>query len=355
MKRAHFDDDPAVDGGLYFESTSTRPRFSTGCTPLDLEVQGLSKDQLINVVGDSSTGKSLLMCEWAATFMATFPGSIVRIKDVEDAYDEGYLRSIGIPMDAIEMVENKDGEPGYVANTVEGVQKDIFKQLARSQKTGEHILYIIDSWDVLSEEQEQDKEIGKSKSRANKAKVGSEFGRRLWHEMASAHVTIIIVSQIRDNIGVMFGPKYRRSGGNWFDFLCSQVFWLFQDSTAIERTHKGVKRKYGRWTRVRCSKNRKTGDCEDVYMPIIKGYGVDDLMACTRYLIEVGKAEDQWDGNADEAKTQAKKYMNSCWKYDAEKYASELSEMAEVVKKVHGQIMKDFRVRRKKDRTVYGS
>lgn len=351
MKRATLDDTPGEDGGLYFASQSARPSFSTGCYMLDLEMgDGFSEGQAINIVGASSTGKSILVMEAAAEFVEKFgPKCVVRIKDAENAYDLGYFDSIGIPVECIEMVSCREGDKHYVPNTVEAVQKDVFKQVQRSKKKKLHIFYAVDSWDSLTDEQEYTTDMSDSSSYASKAKAGSEFGRRLWHDLPEANLTLILVSQVRDNVGVTYGPKHKRSGGNWLEFYCSQVLWLFPDSTKglnkIEGTRGGVKRKYGSWTKAISKKNRRTGECEPVFVPIIKGYGIDDLMACVRFLIEVGKTDVQFD-----SKTAAVKYMNSCWKFDQEKYAEELRDVKKSIRPIWDRIVKDFTPRRKKRR-----
>lgn len=345
MRRVQFEDEPGVDGGLYFASQSARPYFSTGCYMLDLEMgNGLSEGQAINIVGASSTGKSILVMEAAAEFVKKFgPKCIVRIKDAENAYDLGYFASIGIPTDCIEMISCVEGEKYYVPNTVEAVQKDVFEQIKRSKKKKLHIFYAVDSWDALTDEQEYDRDMSSATYAMTKAKAGSEFGRRLWHDLPEANLTLILVSQIRDNVGVTYGPKHKRSGGNWMEFYCSQVLWLFPDSTKIESTRGGVKRKYGSWTKAISKKNRRTGECEPVFVPIVKGYGIDDLMACVRFLIEVGKTDAQFD-----SKTDAVKYMNSCWKFDQEKYREELVAVKKSIRPIWDQIVSDFAPRRKK-------
>ncbi len=346
MQRVQFEDEPGVDGGLYFASQSARPYFSTGCYMLDLEMGGgFSEGQAINLVGASSSGKSIVVIEAAAAFLAKFKKSIARIHDAENAYDKGYLKSIGIPVDQIEFTSRDEKDENYVANTVEAIQKDVYKQIARSKKKKLHIFYAVDSWDSLTDEQEYDKDMSDSASYSSKAKAGSEFGRRLWHDLPEANLTLLLVSQVRDNIGVTYGPKHKRSGGNWLEFYCSQVVWLYLDSTKMESTRGGVKRKYGAWVRAVSKKNRRTGECEPVYIPIVKGYGVDDLMACVRFLIEVGKTDAQFD-----SKTMAVKYMNSCWKFDESKYRQELAEVKKSIRPIWDQIVSDFAPRRQRQR-----
>jgi recombination protein RecA len=41
--------------------------------------------------------------------------------------------------------------------------------------------------------------------------------------MSDADVTLLIVSQVRDKIGAMFGAKHTRTGGRALDFYASQV------------------------------------------------------------------------------------------------------------------------------------
>jgi RecA/RadA recombinase len=66
---------------------------------------------------------------------------------------------------------------------------------------------------------------------------------------------LIIISQIRDKIGVMFGEKHSRSGGKALDFYASLIVWL-TELKKIQKTIKGVKRSIGISVKAKEKKNQ---------------------------------------------------------------------------------------------------
>ena len=66
-----------------------------------------------------------------------------------------------------------------------------------------------------------------------KQKKMSELFRRLTSDLAKTRLTLVVISQIRDNIGVIFGKKSKRAGGKALDFYASQVLW-FAEITVLQ-------------------------------------------------------------------------------------------------------------------------
>jgi hypothetical protein len=79
---------------------------------------------------------------------------------------------------------------------------------------------VVDSLDALSDRSEMDRDIDEGSYGANKAKKMSEMFRRLTQTMSDKNVTLLIVSQVRDKIGAMFGAKHTRTGRPGDGLLC---------------------------------------------------------------------------------------------------------------------------------------
>jgi len=101
------------------------------------------------------------------------------------------------------------------------------------RRTTKPLLYILDSLDALSDEAELGREITKG-SFGTKAKQLSEIFRRLVVKMKKKNIQLLVISQIRDNVGVMFGKKQKRMGGKALDFYAVQVIWLAVVKKIIE-------------------------------------------------------------------------------------------------------------------------
>ena len=79
-------------------------------------------------------------------------------------------------------------------------------------------IYVVDSLDALSDEGEMEQDIGKDTFGTKKAKLLSRFFRTTAHRIEQSRVLLLVIPQVRDNIGAMFGEKHKRSGGRALDF-----------------------------------------------------------------------------------------------------------------------------------------
>lgn len=273
----------ANGGGNYFTTPRKRNlRFiSSGCTTLDLALGGgWCETRVSNIVGDKSTGKTLLCIEAAANFAAKYPKAKVRYRELEEAFDTDYAAALGMPLKAVDFGKDKR------LHTVEDFFNDLVS-VCEKAKTPE--LYIVDSLDALSDEAELGREIGKGTYGGDKAKKLSELFRRLIRPMADAKVTLIVVSQVRAKVGQTFGPgrTTTRSGGKALDFYASQVLYLSQINT-LSRTVSGIKRVVGIRVKGMLDKNKVGISHRSAEFPIMFGYGVDDVHAMLLFLDECG-------------------------------------------------------------------
>lgn len=266
--------------GHYFASGSEKglPFISSGCSVLD-EVMGggYVLGRIANIVGDRSSGKTLLAIEAAANFVRSYPKARVRYVEAEAAFDDRYAQELGMP------IENVDfGDDIF---TIEDVFRDIEKTL---EKLGnEPCLYVVDSWDSLSDESEQERDIGENTMGMNKAKKSGELFRRMVQKIEKSRMLIIIISQIREKIGVTFGETKTRSGGKALDFYATHIIWL-AEIEKLKKVVEKVERVVGIKVRANCKKNKVGLPFRQCDFPLLFGYGIDDLTAGVEWLIQVG-------------------------------------------------------------------
>jgi RecA/RadA recombinase len=144
-------------------------------------------------------------------------------------------------------------------------------------------LYILDSLDALSDRGELERDMDKGSYGAEKAKKLSQMFRRLVRKLTNKKVTVIIVSQVRDKIGAMFGRKTTRSGGKALDFYASQVVYLAHLGT-LHRMIRGQKRVTAVKVKAKLDKNKISLPFREADFTIKFGYGVDDAQACIDWL-----------------------------------------------------------------------
>lgn len=275
------EDDVTLDEEFERATSSKGVNFvSSGCFLLDLALGGgWAQGRMVNVVGDRSAGKTLLVIEAAANFARIgIPPADIGYREAEAAFDEEYAQTLGFP---------KGVKPVTDIDTVEALHDD-FKKFLEARQSTSACFYALDSFDALSDEAEMKRDIDESSFGAAKAKKSSEMFRKLTRLQGGANCTLFIISQIRDNIGVTFGEKHKRSGGKALDFYASQIIWL-HEAGKIDKTVGGIKRIVGVNVKAKIKKNKVGLPFREVQFRVIFGYGIDDEFSMLDWLVEYEK------------------------------------------------------------------
>lgn len=253
--------------------------FSSGSTLLDLALGGgWALGRVFNIVGDKSSGKTLLAIEAFANFIRQFPDGRMRYAEAEAAFDESLADSLGMPPN----VER----PKKMLHTVEEFAKDLFQFAS----PGGPALYILDSLDALSDDAEVERFTARMEGKpekgsmgAQKAKEMSELFRNVNEEMAAKECSLGIVSQIRDRIGISFGETKTRSGGRALDFYASQVLWL-AETGKNKKTVKGIERVVGVNVHSKVKKCKVGLPFREADYSILFNYGIDNEASMLEWL-----------------------------------------------------------------------
>ncbi|KXH69818.1 MAG: hypothetical protein AM326_01725 [Candidatus Thorarchaeota archaeon SMTZ-45] len=256
------------------------------CACSDYAVGGYGIGKLVNLIGDSSSGKSLLaLTSFAEMAMYTkWDDYRLIYDDVEAALEFN-----------INYLFGSDIGTRIETNVTSDTIQDFYGNIVKALKDGRPFIYILDSLDALTSLEEVDramkvaglkkqtaKEAQTGSYKTEKAKLVSEILRVTAREIKSTEALVIIISQTRDNLGFGFTSK-TRSGGRALKFYSSHEMWL-----SIKETFKKKSREIGVGSNAKITKNKLTGKRRDVDIPIYYDYGVDDLSANIEFLLAEG-------------------------------------------------------------------
>lgn len=268
---------------------------STGSTLLNLALtdrkdSGFRIGRMVNLVGDSSAGKSFL----ALTVLAE-AAHCPRFDEYRLIYDDAE-NALCFNMEKLfGKKASKRIDTTIKSDTVQKWKKN----MVRLVEEGVPFLYVLDSFDSLTSVEALDRAIKAAKSdgdeggsyKTEKPRIGSETASMIVEPIAETGSILIIVSQTRDNIGVTFGEKKTRSGGKWLQFYSTHVPWmaiLERERHEVSINGKKVKRTVGVHTRIRCKKNKVTGKERECDIKISYDYGIDDIYSNIQFLVESG-------------------------------------------------------------------
>lgn len=175
--------------------------ISTGSIGFDyhvLGVGGVVKGRLYEIIGWEGTGKSTV-CGHITAECQKNGGKVVYI-DGEHAVDKHYFKALNVNIDEMLIAQPSCGEEGF--------------QIALDTiSTGEVDLVIIDSDSSLLPKSVIDGDVGDS-AIGKKAKLNSSAYPKIKNQLVENNVCVIVISQYREKIGVMFGDPRTTQGGH---------------------------------------------------------------------------------------------------------------------------------------------
>ncbi len=277
--------------------------ITTGSTVLNLagsgkgNTGGFARGHIGNIVGDGSSGKTMLALETCANAFykikkiksELFPA----VKDIQIVYNN-VERVMDFPLTKMYKRQFVDNVEWMGTSLIEDFAKDYAKRLD-ALKSGQFLLYVIDSWDALTtkagekkfaEALAQTKDDSKKKGSygTDKAKYASStFFNNILERMEGKDATLLIISQIREDINAMFGDGLYRAGGKALDFYTHQVVWLAQIEK-LSKTYKGHKMITGVISRGRFKRNKVAKPYREGDITILFDYGIDDLTSMINWL-----------------------------------------------------------------------
>jgi recombination protein RecA len=241
----------------------------TGSLAVDvaLGIGGLPRGRIVEIYGPESSGKTTLALHAIAN--AQKLGGVAVLIDAEHAFDPQYGRKLGIDMDRLYVSQPDYGEQAL----------DIAESLIHSNAVD---IIVVDSVAALVPKAELEGEMG-DQQMGLLARMMSKAMRKLTAACNRSRTCLVMINQVREKIGVMFGNPETTTGGRALKFFASQRIEV-RRTTQIKEGEESI----GVGAKITVVKNKLAPPFKRCEVEIYFGRGISYLNDLMTFGLELG-------------------------------------------------------------------
>ena len=191
-------------------------RISTGSISMDIETGGgLPKGRLVEIYGHESSAKTRISLGVVAEAQKAILNKKCLWIDMEGVFDPVWSKIVGVQLDRLDLAKPETAEQ---AGTI----------LDAATRSNMYSVIVLDSVAAMLPQEDLEKSMDESERIGNRAMLNNRITRKLQSALNAkedgtlANETLIIfINQIRENIGVMYGPTEDTPGGQGIRFMAS--------------------------------------------------------------------------------------------------------------------------------------
>jgi len=191
-------------------------RIPTGSISLDIELGGgLPQGRLVEIFGWESSGKTYISLKCTASAQEYIKDKNALWIDVEGCFDREWAELVGVDLERLDYVRpNSAEEVGTIIDAA--IRANCYS------------LIVLDSVAALEPAEDIDKAMDQNERIGNRAMINNRIVRKLQAALnckedgtVANQTCIIFINQLRETIGVMYGPTETTTGGKGIQFGAS--------------------------------------------------------------------------------------------------------------------------------------
>jgi len=208
--------DPKIIYSLH-DKVEAFAALSSGVAEIDTALcGGLPEGRIVELYGPESSGKTTVLLHFIAS--AQKRNEVVYFIDAENALDLNYAQRIGVVPSRMIFSQPDYGEQAL--EVMEVICQAVIERNSKYEKKMKALI-VLDSVAALIPKQDFDRDIDEKDVVGSRARLLSSKLPKVCQLAAKSGASVVFINQIREKVGVTYGPTTTTPGGRALKFFAS--------------------------------------------------------------------------------------------------------------------------------------